>query len=265
MGCDPDNSLAILDDLAGGHLLSAFVNMRRWSRSCRKPFVEIGWRLLRRSTVAGIATVLERRAAQGVSQGESLLSSRLHALVPREECSLACAVSNARASNRDTAALVLAYAVGSQLNIPHTPPSIVYAYPFAHRPLVEYMLAIPGEQLSAPGQTRSLMRRTFDGLVPARILRRTSKGRYPPSATRTVRALAASMPPVERLEVVRRGWLDGGRLDAAKRILIDGGGGNAVAVRQAIRLEQWLTSRNRRAPAVIPQRKEVKSHEVFNA
>jgi hypothetical protein len=30
-------------------------------------------------------------------------------------------------------------------------------------------------------------------------------------------------------------------------------------------VEQGLASRNRRAPAVIPQRKEVNSHEVFNA
>jgi asparagine synthase (glutamine-hydrolysing) len=268
MGCDPDNSLAVLDDLASGHLLSAFVNMRRWSRSCRKPFLEIGWKLVRRSTASGIASVLERRAAPDASQGEAMLSSRLKTLIQghgHDDIVLARAVANARAANRDTAALVLAYAMGLRLNIPYTPPSIVYAYPFTHRPLVEYVLAIPGEQLSAPGQTRSLMRRAFDGLVPARILGRTSKGRYPPSAMRTARTLAASMPSVERLEVVRRGWLDGRRLEAAKRMLSDGGSGNAGAMRQAIRLEQWLASRNRRAPAVIPQRKEVNSHEVFNA
>jgi hypothetical protein len=30
-------------------------------------------------------------------------------------------------------------------------------------------------------------------------------------------------------------------------------------------VEQWLASRDRRAPAVIPQGEEVNSHEVFNA
>jgi hypothetical protein len=193
-----------------------------------------------------------------------LLSPRLRSLIDVRENTLARAASNVRASNRDTAAMVLAYAVGSQLNIPQAPPSIVYAHPFAHRPLVEFMLAIPGEQLSAPGQMRALMRRAFEGLVPAPILRRTSKGHYPPSTMRTLRSVAASMLPVDRLETVRRGWLDAGTLDAIIRRLL-AGDGSVGSARQVIRLEQWLASRDRRAPAVIPQWKEVNSHEVFNA
>ncbi len=264
MGCDPDNSLAVLDDLANGHLLAAFLKLRLWSRACQKPFVEVGWRLARRSTIAGIGAVVDGRTAQILAEGQDLLSRPLRSRIDVGATALARAVSNVRASNRDTAAVVLAYAVGSELTIPPAPPSIVYAYPFAHRPLVEFMLAIPGEQLSAPGRTRSLMRRAFDGLVPARILRRTSKGHYPPSTMRALRTVAASMLPVDRLETVRRGWLDARSLDAALRRLL-GGGGSIGSVRQVIRLEQWLASRDRRAPAVIPQRKEVKSHEVFNA
>jgi len=264
MGCDPDNSLAVLDDVADRRLLAALVKLRLWSRASRKPFVEVCWRLARRSTIAGIAAVIDGRTAQTLAEGQDLLSPRLRSLVRSEDTTLARALSSVRASNRDTAAMVLAYAVGSELNKPQAPPSIVYAYPFAHRPLVEFMLAIPGEELSAPGQTRSLMRRAFDGLVPPRILDRTSKGHYPPSTIRALQPVAAAMLPVDRLETVRRGWLDAGQLDAALRRLL-GSGGSIGSVRQVIRLEQWLALRNRRAPAVIPQRKEVTCHEVFNA
>ncbi len=263
MGCQPDNSLAVLDDLADGHPLSALVNIRRWSRSCRKPLVEIAWHLGRRCTVSRLSSASEQHARL-VAAGSDLLSTRLQSLVRREELTLAREVSNVRASKRGIAAMVLGYAVGSRLNIPQTPPSILYAYPFTHRPLVEYMLAIPGEELSAPGELRALMRRAFVGLVPARILQRTSKGYYPPSAMRAVRPLAASILPVERLQVVQRGWIDPRRLEAAVHMLVHGGGSTGSEVRRAIRLEQWLSSRDRRAPAVIPQRKEVNSHEVLN-
>jgi asparagine synthase (glutamine-hydrolysing) len=262
MGCDPDNSLAVLDNLADGQFLTALVNLRRWSRACRKPLIEICWRLLHGNRIAG-TPLADPRIARALTQARALLSPRLRSLVRGEDDLLAHVISNARGSKRGVAAIVFSYATGLQLTIPEPPPSIVYAYPFAHRPLVEFMLAIPGEELSAPGQTRSLMRRSFDGLVPSSVLHRTSKGHYPPSTTRAVRAIAAAMLPTEHLETVRRGWIDARELDAAIRMLIDGGGSFGI-VRLAIRLEQWLALRNRRAPAVIPQRKEVNSHGVFN-
>src|SRR5207249_10788845 len=158
------------------------------------------------------------------------------------------------ASKRDIAALVMTYTIGSRLNIPYMPGPLTYTYPFTHRPLVEYVLEIPGEELSARGEMRSLMRRAFDGLVPPRILRRTSKGYYPPSAMRAARPLAASMRPVDRLEVVRREWIDARRLDAAIRMFVNRAASAGEEVRRVLRLEQWLASR-RRHPSAIPQGK----------
>ena len=44
---------------------------------------------------------------------------------------------------------------GRGSTIPHSRHSLSYAYPFTHRPLVEFMMAIPGEELSAPGRYRA--------------------------------------------------------------------------------------------------------------
>ena len=106
------------------------------------------------------------------------------------------------------------------------------------------------------------MRRAFKGLIPDRILRRVSKGYYPPALARALRPLAMDLLPVERSEVVRRGWIDPARLDPAIRILLDGGGQNSGELQRAVRVEQWLRSRNRRGPAVIKKRKEVTTHAV---
>jgi asparagine synthase (glutamine-hydrolysing) len=48
--------------------------------------------------------------------------------------------------------------------------------PFLHRPLVEFMQAIPKEQRARPGETRSLQRRALRDLVPPEILKRKGKG-----------------------------------------------------------------------------------------
>jgi len=168
-----------------------------------------------------------------------------------------------RRSKRLLARMVLGYSAGARMDIPDRSPQIVYTYPFAHRPLVEFMLAIPGEQLSAPAATRSLMRRAFSSFVPPRILRRTSKGYYPPAAFRAARRIVAAMLPVNDLEVVQRGWIDPGRLRSAIQTLTDGGGQTGGDIHAVLRLEKWLQARRHRC--AIPTWKEVNTNEVLNA
>jgi asparagine synthase (glutamine-hydrolysing) len=273
MGCDADNSVAVLDDLSDGHLLEALSQMRRWSRSTRKPFLEIARNILaarsRRHTGSTDAfldpcrDVLSPRLRQLTEIG-GLSSWTAPGDIPYRAGS-GSVLSWIRPSKRPMASQLLRMATGGLLGMPEHAPGLIYTYPFAHRPLVEFMLAIPGRELSAPDDMRSLMRRAFEGLVPPRVLRRTSKGNYPPSALRAARPLVAAMLPVERLEVVQRGWADAQRLHGAVRDLVEGGGTSAMGVRRMLRLEQWLTSRNRRGPADIPRREEVKTNGVLSA
>ena len=249
MGCQPDNSVAVFDDFEQGAVLQALRNLRRWSRATRKPFLEIAWKLFAPDVHAPPETGME------------LLALPLQAMVrdmPRIELP-----AGLRRSKRTLGRMVVAYSAGARLDVPHHAPDTVYAYPFAHRPLVEFMLAIPGEQLSAPGDTRSLMRRAFANLVPVRVLRRVSKGYYPPAAFRAARQLVASMVPVSELEVVQRGWIDPDRLQTAIRALTGGGGETGGDIHCVLRLERWLQAR--RTLSAIPQRKEVNTNEVLHA
>jgi len=50
------------------------------------------------------------------------------------------------------------------------------SHPFMHRPLVEFLQAIPFEQLLRPGENRSLMRRALRDLLPEKVARRKTKG-----------------------------------------------------------------------------------------
>ena len=48
-------------------------------------------------------------------------------------------------------------------------------YPYLDRDLLEFMYAVPREQLVRPGQRRSLMRRALVGIVPDDVLNRKRK------------------------------------------------------------------------------------------
>jgi asparagine synthase (glutamine-hydrolysing) len=85
------------------------------------------------------------------------------------------------------------------------------AYPFLHRPLVEYCLAAPASQLLRPGETRTLHRRALRALLPRLVAERKDK-RGPDEAT--LRGLAERWPSVARL-------FDGSRLEALGVIAIE--------------------------------------------
>jgi asparagine synthase (glutamine-hydrolysing) len=257
MGCEPDNSVAVWDDIADGQWLRALANLRRWSRSTRKPV----WQIARHVADAGLFPGRIGASRDG-TDGSELLTPALQRLASND---MPAGVPAVRVSKRELAASIVEYGIDARLDIPAQPPRITYAYPFSHRPLVEFMLAIPSDQVSAPGETRSLMRRAFADLVPPRILRRFSKGYYPPSAARAARLRATSLRPVERLEIVQRGWVSAAPLERAIDLLVDGGAAPAGIFNRLLRLEDWLRLRQRRAPAAIPRRKEVTRHGIFNA
>jgi asparagine synthase (glutamine-hydrolysing) len=58
---------------------------------------------------------------------------------------------------------------------PRPEPCIEKRYPYLDRDLLEFLFAIPREQLVRPGQRRSLMRRALAGIVPGELLGRRRK------------------------------------------------------------------------------------------
>lgn len=49
---------------------------------------------------------------------------------------------------------------------------IEFCYPFLHRPLVEFMLSIPAEQIARPGESKSLCKRALRDLLPTELINR---------------------------------------------------------------------------------------------
>ncbi len=114
-------------------------------------------------------------------------------------------------------------------------------YPYLDQDLLQFLAAIPADQLLRPGQRRSLMRRALAGLVPTEILWRKTKG----SASRTF--IANLNDHWTRLEAIfayplvcRFGYVDQERWMAGLRDTKFGNVRNLMHIAKTLHLEFWL-------------------------
>jgi hypothetical protein len=84
-----------------------------------------------------------------------------------------------------------------------------YVHPYAHRPLVTFLLSIPADVLCRPGEPRRLMRRAFCQLWPAELRKRRSKDGFGGVFLDSLRPLAHELlRPGRPLQVVESGYVD---------------------------------------------------------
>jgi asparagine synthase (glutamine-hydrolysing) len=76
--------------------------------------------------------------------------------------------------------------------LPFEPP-FEKCYPYLDRSFLEFMFAVPRDQLVRPGQRRSLMRRALSGIVPEEVLNRSRKAYVSRSP---IAAISAQYPRV---------------------------------------------------------------------
>jgi asparagine synthase (glutamine-hydrolysing) len=115
------------------------------------------------------------------------------------------------------------------------------AHPFLHRPLVEFCMALPLNQLLRGRETRSLHRRALREFLPKRIAQRRSK-QGPEEAF--YRAFARQWSRVEELlegaRVVQRGYVEPVRFRETLQQARFGHGTGLVQVLKVLALEYWL-------------------------
>jgi len=116
-----------------------------------------------------------------------------------------------------------------------------YRFPFLDRDLVDYLFAIPSDQLQRPGRRRSLMRRALRGIVPQEILERPRKAfqiHAPLDALRKADSKLERMFADSVLSTA--GFVDCHALGRAFRSAIAGDVVSMQALYRAIALEIWL-------------------------
>lgn len=131
--------------------------------------------------------------------------------------------------------------------LPHLFPRILarpeYRYPYLDKDLVNFLMAIPREQLLRPGRRRALMRRALRDIVPHEILERRRKAfqiRAP------LQALRESLSKIEKLfersVLAAIGYVDRGSFRMALGKACDGDPRYWQSVIRTIAMELWLQS-----------------------
>lgn len=118
-----------------------------------------------------------------------------------------------------------------------------YTHPFAHRPLLEFLMTVPTEVLCGPGEPRKLMRSALSDLWPAKLRKRRSKGLFNAPWQEAIRPLARDLLEASRLHLVERGFVDRASVLSRLERLSAGLECNQSQLRQIILLELWLRNR----------------------
>jgi asparagine synthase (glutamine-hydrolysing) len=148
---------------------------------------------------------------------------------------------------------------------PRTDPGTAdMTHPFLDRRLVEFLLAIPFEQLLRHGETRSIQRRALRGLVPEKVLRRRYKG----SVHNSFRvAFVREWPQIARLcdqaRVCSRGYVEEAAMRAAFDLARHGGTVVAIHFLLTLSLEVWLRSLEHRLVGVERRLSEIAPQPMY--
>jgi asparagine synthase (glutamine-hydrolysing) len=124
-----------------------------------------------------------------------------------------------------------------------------YTHPFAHRPLVEFLMAVPVDVLCRPGEPRRLMRRALSDLWPTKLRKRRSKGLFNAPWQEALQPLARDLLNARKLQVVERGFVDRTNVLSRLERLSTGLDCNEHQLRQIMLLELWLRNRGQSWPS----------------
>lgn len=124
-------------------------------------------------------------------------------------------------------------------------PQIYASHPYSHRPLIEFCLGAPVSQFLRDGQSRSLMRRAMNDILPTKTARRVSKGLVDETIARALQRDWGCLSALSDWQVIRRGYV---LIDGLTRTINRARLGLLNELGSLIRLfslERWLRSLDR--------------------
>jgi asparagine synthase (glutamine-hydrolysing) len=120
-------------------------------------------------------------------------------------------------------------------------PAYEKRLPYLDRDLLEFLYAIPREQLVRPGQRRSLMRRALSRIVPEELLNRRRKAFVVRSSMVAISTEWASLTKVtQHMATIALGIVDANAFDAALQRTLHGQEVHVVTIMRTMRIEFWL-------------------------
>ncbi len=244
-----NDSLQIASQLRSFEIGRAWNDALAWSRKLRVPVYTIVWRGLQAALPAAIAPASVYAIADGSyaprNQETSLAPDFARRMMHEAQQLFSDEWRQARPERRKHFRDLTIMRELRTLQRPAAFENIDYTHPFAHRPLVEFLMTVPARVLCGPGEPRRLMRRAFSGLWPQKLRDRRSKALFDQPWQECLRPLARDLLSARRLHVVERGFVDRASLQVRLTRLAAGLDCNRSQLQNIIVLELWLRQRER--------------------
>jgi hypothetical protein len=241
MGNSFDDSDQVADLLYSYQFRDAAREAFNWSQSLRVPIYSVLWRALRTNCSSWVAPEVASDVCERYARIDSLAPRfRKRVALSKYDSHTEFAWNDAPPGRRRRFRSLSEVLAGRVLQAPETLQHISYTHPYAHRPLVEFMLTIPSSVVCRPGEPRRLMRRAFSTFLPSLILRRKSKTLYHTAYREALIPLASELLQRRDLGVVDYGYVDRRSLVERLTRFVGGIECNESQLRQLILFEYWL-------------------------
>lgn len=260
MGNFSDDCVSLADPLYRLAFREYLTGAVRWSRATRKPFAEVVMDSLLPFLPSSVQHSHEFKRALSYFEGVrstsrleingafSLQSGVLRDVTQLLPLYKPTTFFGSTPGNARLLRNLHRYSVTRALQSPVQKSTVQYTYPYAHRPLVEFVIAIPPSVHRWAAAPRRLMRRACRGFMPTRILQRFSKGYAEPMVVRDLRRFSTeTLNNIDSFELVQRGYVDGTSLRRRLVALSDGSCATVGNVRQILAAEVWLRELSKRA------------------
>jgi asparagine synthase (glutamine-hydrolysing) len=202
---EAEGSPELADKLIHLNLLSLHRLAQSWSRIQKRPYLGTIWK----NAIWPLLPGLIQAGSPLTTPARWLDQAFLRRTNLRKDPFGTFASAGSRPSTRQRTALLQRAIRWASRGYYQERARIEVSHPFLHRPLVEFLLTIPMDQLLRPGETRSIQRRALRDFLPKRVLRRKGK-RGPDEAI--YRALARQWTAIEGIisdaRVHARGYVD---------------------------------------------------------
>jgi asparagine synthase (glutamine-hydrolysing) len=243
-----DDSLQVAGALHRFRFAHACKGALAWSKILRLPVYRVLWRAIRAALPPGLMSAAIYTAPDGsytVNSTETSLASGLRDWTALSEAGtlFSDAWMQAPPERRKHFRALSTMLELRALQSPEALQHLDYTHPFAHRPLVEFLMTVPAHVLCRPGEPRRLMRSALSDLWPLKLQKRRSKGLFNVPWQEALKPLVPALLKTPQLHLVERGFVDRASVVSRLRRLSAGIDCNQSQLRNIILLELWLRNR----------------------
>lgn len=237
-----DDSLQVAGSLRRLRLGRACQEAVAWSKILRLPVYRILWRAVQAALPPALASAAIYATLDGSYSPRSTETSILSGSGEQESL-FSDAWKQAPSERRKHFHALSKILELRQLQAPEPLQHLDYTHPFAHRPLVEFLMAVPPDILCQPGKPRRLMRSALSDLWPLKLQQRRSKGLFDVPWQEALRPLARTLLNAGPLHLMERGFVNRSSVRSRLERLGAGLDCNQSQLRNIILLELWLRNR----------------------